>query len=176
VNRAQKEKVVEDLKSKALEARIAIVTDFRGLKVSEMTDLRAKLREAGVDYQVVKNTLARLAFDGTGHEVLKDQFADCCAVAFGYEDPVAAAKTLSEFAKGNKKFTFRYASLMGDYLDEASIKELAKLPGREELIGKMLGTMNAVPTNFVCLFANLQRKFLYALNAVKEQKEQESAA
>jgi large subunit ribosomal protein L10 len=175
VNRTQKEKVVEGLKSRALEARIAIVTDFRGLKVSEMTDLRAKLREAGVDYQVVKNTLARLALDGTDHEILKDELKDCCAVAFGYEDPVAAAKTLSEYAKGNKKFSFRYASLMGNYLDEDAIKELAKLPGREELLGKMLGTMNAVPTNFVCLFANLQRNFLYALNAIKDQKEQEAA-
>ena len=175
MNRTQKEKVVEGLKSRALEARIAIVTDFRGLKVSEMTDLRAKLREAGVDYQVVKNTLARLAFDGTDHAILSDELKDCCAVAFGYEDPVAAAKTLSEYAKNNKKFNFRYASLMGSYLDEDSIKELAKLPGREELLGKMLGTMNAVPTNFVCLFANLQRNFLYALNAIKDQKEQEAA-
>jgi len=175
VNRTQKEQVVAGLNKKAADARIAIVTDFRGLKVEDMTSLRAKLREAGVDYQVVKNTLARLAFDGTNHEVLKDELKDCCAVAFGYEDPVAAAKVLSEFAKGNKKFAFRFASLQGSLLDENSIQELAKLPGREELLGKMLGTMNAVPTNFVCLFANLQRKFLYALNAIKDEKEQAAA-
>jgi large subunit ribosomal protein L10 len=171
VNRAQKAEVIESLKAKANDARIAVVTDFRGLKVEEMTDLRAMLREAGVDYQVVKNTLARLALDGTDHEILTDKLRDCCAVAFGYEDPVAAAKTLSEYAKKNKKFAFRFASLMGSYLDEESIKELAKLPGREELIAKMLGTMNAVPTNFVCLFANLQRNLLYALTAIKDQKE-----
>lgn len=175
MNRTQKEKVVAGLNKKAADARIAIVTDFRGLKVDEMTELRAKLRDAGVEYQVVKNTLARLAFDGTNHEILKDELKDCCAVAFGYEDPVAAAKVISEYAKGNKKFSFRYASLMGSYLDENSIKELAKLPGREELLAKMLGTMNAVPTNFVCLFANLQRKFLYALTAIKDQKEQAAA-
>ncbi|WP_461211365.1 50S ribosomal protein L10 [Desulfocurvus sp. DL9XJH121] len=171
MNRTEKAEVVSALKSKADSASIAIVTDFKGLKVEDMTDLRCMLREAGVDYQVVKNTLARIALDGGPHEVLKDDLKANCAVAFGYEDPVAAAKVLSEYGKKNKKFQVRFGSLEGKFLDEAAMKELSKLPSKPELLAKLLGTMNAVPTNFVCLFANLERKFLYALTAIKEQKE-----
>ena len=171
MNRTEKAEVISALKSRADSASIAIVTDFKGLKVEEMTELRAMLREAGVDYQVVKNTLARIALDGGPHEVLKDDLKENCAVAFGYEDPVAAAKALSEYGKKNKKFMVRFGSLEGKMLDEAAMKELSKLPGKPELLAKLLGTMNAVPTNFVCLFANLERKLLYALTAIKDQKE-----
>lgn len=174
MNRAQKAEVVSNLKAKADSASIAVVTDFKGLTAEEITELRAKLREAGVDYQVVKNTLARLALDGSSHEGLKDRLKDNCAVAFGYEDPVAAAKVLSEYGKENKKFAIRFGSLEGKFLEEAGLKELAKLPSKPELLAKLLGTMNAVPTNFVSLFANLERKFLYALSAIKEQKESAS--
>lgn len=171
MNRTQKAEVVSTLQSKADGASIAIVTDFKGLTVEEMTELRKQLREAGVDYQVVKNTLARIAFEGGTHEVLKDGIKENCAVAFGYDDPVAAAKVLSEYGKKNKKFNIRFGSLEGKFLDENAMKDLSKLPSKPELLAKLLGTMNAVPTNFVCLFANLERKLLYALSAIKEQKE-----
>lgn len=171
MNRAEKAEVVEAIKAKADEARIAIVTDFKGMKVEETTALRVKLREAGVDYQVVKNTLARIAFTGGAHEVLNDKLKETCAVAFGYEDPVVAAKVLVDFAKGNKKFSIRYASLMGSYIEEKGIEDLSKLPGRQELLAKLLGTMNAVPQNFVGLLANVPRSFLNVLTAIKDQKE-----
>jgi len=171
VNRTQKAEIISALKSKADAASIAIVTDFKGLTVEEVTELRVQLRAAGVDYQVVKNTLARIAFDGGTHEVLKDGLKENCAVAFGYDDPVAAAKVLSEYSKKNKKFTVRFGSLEGKFMDETAMTNLSKLPSKPELLAKLLGTMNAVPTNFVCLFANLERKLLYALSAIKEQKE-----
>ncbi|GAB6177868.1 50S ribosomal protein L10 [Desulfobaculum senezii] len=176
MNRAQKAELISQLKAKADEASIAIVTDFKGLKVENMTELRAKLTEAGVSYKVVKNTLARIALDGGVHENLKDNLKENCAIAFGTEDPVAAAKVLSEFAKSNEKFIIKSGSLDGKPLDAAAIAELSKLPSKPELLGKLLGTMNAVPTNFVCLFANLQRNFLYALSAIKDQKEDSAAA
>jgi len=172
VNRTQKGEVVEKLRSKASSASIAIVTDFKGLKVEEVTPLRGKLRESGVDYHVVKNTLARIALDGTPHEVLKDSLKDCCAIAFSAGDPVSAAKIIVEFEKETKNFSTRFASLEGKFLSSAQIDELAKLPGKEILLAKALGTMNAVPTNFVGLFANILRNFLNALNAIKDQKEQ----
>ncbi|NJB69531.1 large subunit ribosomal protein L10 [Desulfobaculum xiamenense] len=171
MNRAEKAELISQLKAKAEDASIAIVTDFKGLKVEEMTDLRIKLRAVGVNYAVVKNTLARIALDGGPHALLKDSLKENCAVAFGYDDPVAAAKVLSEYAKSNKKFAIKFGSLEGKALSEEAIESLSKLPSKPELLGKLLGTMNAVPTNFVCLFANLQRKFLYALSAIKEQKE-----
>lgn len=172
MNRAEKAKIIEQLKERADKASITLVSDFKGLKVEDLNALRVKLRESGVDYQVVKNTLARIALEETRHDVIRDSFKDCCALAFGYDDPVLAAKVLADFAKQNKKFSLRFASLEGKFLDEQAIQELSKLPGREELLAKLLGTMNAVPTNFVGLFANMLRNMLYALNAIKEQKEQ----
>ena len=172
MNRAEKAKIIEDLRSKAQKASIAVITDFKGLKVEELTKLRSQLRQEQVDYQVVKNTLARIAFTETQHETLKDKFQECCAVAFGYDDPVVAAKLLVQFAKKNKKFQAKCASLEGKYLEPEALKALSELPNKEQLLAKLLGTMNAVPTNFVSLFANLLRNLLYALNAIKEQKEQ----
>jgi large subunit ribosomal protein L10 len=171
MNRQDKAQIIEQLHEKAARANIAVVTDFKGMGVEEMTLLRAKLREAGVDYQVVKNTLARLALTDTSHVVLNERLKENCAVALGYDDPVALAKALSEFAKGSKKLALRYGSLEGKFLDEEGVKQLAMLPSKPELLGKLLGTMNAVPTNFVGVFAAILRNFLYALNAIKEQKE-----
>jgi large subunit ribosomal protein L10 len=176
VNREEKAKVIEQLHARAKEADIAFVTDFRGLKVENMEDLRKKLREKNVDFQVVKNTLARKAFKDSPHEPVRDNFRDCCAIAFGYDDPIVAAKVLVDFAKKNKKFELRFASYQGKYLDSESITSLSQMPSREELLSKMLMTFNAVPTNFVSLFANLIRNFLYALNGIKEQKEQSGQA
>lgn len=172
MKRAEKAKIIDDLHQKAEKASIALATDFKGLKVEEMNELRVKLREGNVDYQVVKNTLGRLALQDSSHEVIKDELKECCALAFGYDDPVVAAKMLVDYTKKNKKFAIRFGSLQGKYLSAEDITELSKLPGREELIAKVLGTFNAVPTNFVGLFANLLRNFLYALNGIKEQKEQ----
>ncbi|WP_457571364.1 50S ribosomal protein L10 [Desulfovulcanus sp.] len=172
MKRAEKAKIIEDLRSKAQKASIAVITDFKGLKVDELTELRVKLREENVDYQVVKNTLARIAFKESQHDALKDEFKECCAIAFGYDDPVIAAKILVQFAKKSKKFKTKCASLEGKYLEAEALKELSELPSKEQLLAKVLGTMNAVPTNFVSLFANLLRNLLYALNAIKEQKEE----
>jgi large subunit ribosomal protein L10 len=172
VNRADKARIIEGLKQKAGKASIAVVSDFKGIKVEELTPLRVQLRESGCDYQVVKNTLASLAVADGPHDILKDEFKENCAVAFGYDDPVAAAKVLVEFTKKNKKFAVKFGSLEGKYLDEAGIKALSELPSKEQLLGMTLGTMNAVPQNFVCLFANVIRGTLNALNAIKEQKEQ----
>ena len=170
MNRQEKAQIIESLREKAGRASIAVVTDFKGMTVEEVTNLRVKLRDAGVDYQVVKNTLARLALKDTSHVVLEQYFKENCAIALGYEDPVAMAKALSEFAKTSKMFDLRFGSLEGKFLDADGVKELAKLPSKPELLARVLGTMNAVPTNFVGLFANLLRNCLYALNAIKDKK------
>lgn len=171
MDRAEKAAIIEKLKATADSATIAMVTDFKGLKVEEMTDLRVKLRAASVQYQVCKNTLARIAFTGSRHDVLKDRFKESSGVAFSSGDPVAAAKSLVDFAKTSKKFAIKFGSLEGKFLDEQGLKELSRLPGRPELLARALGTMNAVPTNFVGLFANILRTFLYACNAIKDKKE-----
>ena len=171
MQRAQKSEIIEKLRAKADRAGIAVVTDFRGMTVEELTDLRVKLRAVGIDYQVVKNTLARLAVKGGVHDALKDHLKENNAVAFGYDDPVVAAKVLVEYAKTSKKFAVKLASLSGKVIDADGITELSKLPSKPELLARTLGTMNAVPTNFVSLFANVIRGMLYALTAIKEKKE-----
>ena len=171
MNRQEKAQIVSELSEKASRASVAIVTDFKGLTVEHVTELRAKLRDAGVDYQVVKNTLARLAVKDTDHGILAEHFKENCAIALGYDDPVALAKVLADYAKTNKKFAMKFGSLEGKYLDDEAVKELSRLPSKPEMLAKLLGTMNAVPTNFVGLLANVPRNFLYALNAIKDQKE-----
>jgi large subunit ribosomal protein L10 len=143
ISRQEKARIIEQFKEKASRASIAAVTDFKGMPVEESTVLRAKLHEAGVDYQVVKNSLGRIGVSGTEHECLQEAFKQNCAVALGYDDPVSLAKTLVDFAKGSKFLEVKSASLQGKLLTPEQVQDLAKLPGREELLGKMLGTMNA---------------------------------
>ena len=170
MNRSGKAVIIEAVKARADKASFAVITDFKGMTVEELTNLRVSLRNAGGEYLVVKNTLARIALTDGTHDAIKDKFHDNCGVAFGFDDPVAVAKALSDFAKQSKLFELRCASLDGKALDAAQIDALAKLPGREQLLGQLLGTMNAVPTNFVSLFANMVRGLLYALKGIEDQK------
>ena len=170
MNRSGKAVIIEAVKARADKASFAVITDFKGMTVEELTNLRVSLRNAGGEYLVVKNTLARIALTDGTHDAIKDNFHDNCGVAFGFDDPVAVAKALSDFAKQSKLFELRCASLDGKAMDAAQIDALAKLPGREQLLGQLLGTMNAVPTNFVSLFANMLRGLLYALKGIEEQK------
>jgi len=170
VNRSGKAVIIEAVKARADKASFAVITDFKGMTVEELTNLRVSLRKAGGEYLVVKNTLARIALTDGTHDAIKDKFHDNCGVAFGFDDPVAVAKALSDFAKQSKLFELRCASLDGKPMNAAQIDALAKLPGREQLLGQLLGTMNAVPTNFVSLFANMVRGLLYALKGIEDQK------
>ena len=170
MNRSEKAAIIEAIKAKADQASFAVLTDFKGMTVEELTNLRVSLRNAGGEYHVVKNTLARIALTGGTHAAIKDKFHENCGVALGFDDPVAVAKALSDFVKQSKLFELRCASLDGKEMTAAQVDALAKLPGREQLLGQLLGTMNAVPTNFVSLFANMLRGLLYALKGIEEQK------
>lgn len=170
VNRSQKAAAIAQIKAKADAASIAVVTEFKGMTVEELTRLRVKIRESGGECIVVKNTLARIAFTDGMHDSIKDMFKENCAIALGFQDPVAIAKAVSEFAKTSKLYSVRHGSLEGKSLSAAQVDNLAKLPSKPELLGHLLGTMNAVPTNFVSLFANMVRPLLYALKAIEEKK------
>lgn len=170
VNRSEKAALIAQIKAKADAASFVVVTDFKGMTVEELTRLRAKLYECGGDYLVVKNTLARIALTDGMHDSVKDMFKENCGIALTSQDPVAVAKAVSEFAKTSKLFSVRHASLEGKQLSAAQVDALAKLPGKQELLGQVLGTMNAVPTNFVSLFANMVRPLMYALKAIEEKK------
>lgn len=170
MNRTEKAAVIAKIKASAESATIAVVADFKGMPVEEMTRLRVKLRESGGELLVVKNTLARLAFEGSPHEVIKENFHENCALALGKQDPVALAKAITDFARTSKTLKLRHGSLEGKFLNAAQLDALAKLPGKQELLAMTLGTLNAVPTNFVSLLANTIRGMLYALKAIEEKK------
>ena len=166
----QKAAIIASIKAATQDAKIAVIADFKGMPVEEMTRLRVKIREVGGELLVVKNTLARIALQGTVHEVITSNFRENCAIAIGKGDPVAIAKAVSEFAKTSKTLVVKSASLEGKALSAVQIAALAKLPGRPELLAQMLGTLNQVPTGFVSLLANTIRGMLYALKAIEEKK------
>ncbi len=170
MNKDQKAVVVARIQAATSGASIAVVADFKGMPVEEMTRLRVKIREAGGELLVVKNTLARIAFTGSVHAVIKDNFRENCAIALGSQDPVAVAKAMVDFAKTSKTLAIRHASLEGKLLSAQQIDALAKLPGKQELLAQMLGTLNQVPTSFVSVLANTIRGMLYALKAIEEKK------
>ena len=175
MNRSEKAAIIEAIKAKADKAAFAVLTDFKGMTVEELTKLSVTLRNAGGEYHVVKNTLGRIALTGGAHDAIKDKLHENSGVALGFEDPVALAKMLNDFARQSKLFKIRCASLEGRMMTAEQVDTLARLPGREQLLAQLLGTMNALPTNFVSLFANLIRGLLYALKGIEEQKSRAAA-
>jgi large subunit ribosomal protein L10 len=154
---------------------VIILTDYKGLDVESMTELRAKLREADIEYQVIKNTMLRLASDGTDVEAIRDSFKGPSAIAFSYEDPVAPAKILTDFAKDNDKLEIKIGVMSGKVLELDGIKALSSLPSREELLATVLSAMNAVPTSLVTALSDVPRRMVNVLQAIKDQKQEEAA-
>ena len=170
-----KKEFVKQLKERLAKSQVVILTDYKGLNVANMTDLRAKLREAQVEYEVVKNTMLRLAAEGTGVEAIKDHFKGPSAVALSYDDPVAPAKVLTDFARENDKLEIKIGVMDGKVLDLSAIKALSDLPSHDELLAMLLSTMNAVPTSLVTALSDVPRRMVNVLQAIKDQKEQEAA-
>lgn len=167
----EKQQIVADLHDRFSRSNIVILTDYMGLDVMAINDLRRKLREANIEYKVVKNTLLVRAAAETDVELIKDNFKGPSAVALSYDDPVAPAKVLTQFAADNKKLEIKVGLLNGKVLDPAAIKALASLPSREILLGQVLSTMNGVPTALVRALSNVVGRMLNVLQAIKEQKE-----
>ena len=167
----EKKAIVDELMGRLERTQVAILTDYKGLDVAAINDLRRKLREENIEYQVVKNTLLLRAAEGTDTELMKDHFKGPSAVALSYEDPVAPAKVLTQFAKENEALEIKAGVMDGKYLDLTDIKALADLPSREVLLGQLVGVMNNVPTSFVRVVAEVPRQMLNVLNAIKDQKE-----
>lgn len=171
MDRNKKEQIVADLARNLKEAQAVFVTDFKGIPMEQLSQLRLKLRMAGSDYQVAKNTLVKLAAKDTTLEQLGDMMAGNNALATTTGDPAAMAKALCDFAKGNDKFVIKGGTLGDKVLSPEQIKALASMPSREVLLGTFLGTLNAVPTSFVRVLAAVPQKLVYCLAAIRDQKE-----
>ena len=138
-----KKQAVADMVEKLKKAQSGILVDYRGLTVSEDTDLRNKLREAGVEYKVVKNTLTRFAANEVGFEELDPVLNGPTSLALSYEDPVAPAQIIAEFAKGNEKLEIKSGFLDGKVISLDEIKQLASTPSKDVLLAKLLGSLNS---------------------------------
>ncbi|MCL6635310.1 MAG: 50S ribosomal protein L10 [Peptococcaceae bacterium] len=169
VTRAEKEAIIQELKEKFAGSKAAVLADYRGLNVAEATRLRRRLREAGCEFKVAKNTLTALAAKQLGLEGLDPYLEGQVAIAFG-KDPVAPAKVLSEFIREIRKMEIKAGVLEGKVIDAKGVKELADLPPREVLLARVLGGMQAPLYGFVGVLQGTLRSFVYVLEAVRKQR------
>ncbi len=168
---SEKQQIADELRDRFSKSAIIVVTDYKGLDVAAMNDLRRKLRAEEIEYQVVKNTLLVRASENNDVALIKDHFKGPSAVALSYDDPVAPAKVLSQFAKDNDKLEIKVGVMNGQVLDVKAIMALAKLPSREVLLGQLLAALNAVPEKFVRTIAEVPRSLVNVLAAIRDQKE-----
>ncbi|MFP4040061.1 MAG: 50S ribosomal protein L10 [Desulfosudaceae bacterium] len=171
LNLEAKKVLVEDLHARFEKAAIVILTDYKGLSVDQINDLRRQLTEAGVEFKVVRNTLIRRASADTDAALADDFFVGPTAVALGYDDPVAPAKILSDFAKKNNKLEIKAGTMNGSLLNVKQISSLAQLPSRDELLSQFLSVLNGVPTAFVRVLNAVPAQLVNVLSAIKDQKE-----
>lgn len=162
---------VEEIKEKIENAESIMLVDYRGLNVQQITELREKYREANVDYKVYKNTMLRFAFKDSGLEDFNEFLVGPSAVAFGYDDPVQAAKITADFAKDNDKLEIKAGIVDGKVIDLDEIKRLASLPPKEVLVAQVVGGLNAPIQGFANVLQGTMRSLVIALNAIAEQQE-----
>jgi large subunit ribosomal protein L10 len=174
LNREEKAAVVAEVSAEVAKAQSIVVAEYRGLEVGAITALRKQAREQGVYLRVLKNTLARRAVTGTPFEKLSDQLVG--PLIYGLSsDPVAAAKVLNAFAKDNDKLVLKAGAMPNAVLDVNGVKALATMPSREELLAKLLGTMQAPIATFVRTLNEVPGRFVRTMAAVRDQKEQAGA-
>ncbi|MBI5861773.1 MAG: 50S ribosomal protein L10 [Rhodocyclales bacterium] len=170
LNLDDKKAVVAEVSAVVANAQSIIVAEYRGLEVVDLTVLRANARQSGVYLRVLKNTLVRRAVAGTPFEALSEKLVGPLIYGIS-KDPVAAAKLLNEFAKGKDKLVIKAGAMPNYVMDVAGVKALATMPSREELLSKLLGTMQAPIAQFVRTLNEVPTKFVRGLAAVRDAKE-----
>jgi large subunit ribosomal protein L10 len=166
-----KEAFVLDMSERLKKAQATFVVDYQGLNVESINMLRKELKKNGVDFQVVKNRLLKIASRETGTEVINDHLVGPCAIAITYEDVVSPAKILMEQAKKLEKLKIKVGQIGGKAMDFEGIKKLAELPGREILLAKALSAMQAVPSSLVRVLNGVILNLLNVMKAIENQKQ-----
>jgi large subunit ribosomal protein L10 len=174
LNLEQKQAVVSEIAAQLGKAQAVIVAEYRGLDVSAVTDLRVKARQSGVYLRVLKNTLARRAVKGTPFEKLSEQMVGPLMYGIA-QDPVAGAKALAAFAKDNEKFVIKAGAMANSLMSAKDVKVLATMPSREELLAKLVGTMQAPIVKLVRTMNEVPGKFVRTLAAVHDAKAKQAA-
>lgn len=170
-NREVKERKVSEILKDLEGTSIVVLTDYRGLSVAQISNLRRMLKQEGAKYKVVKNTLALLAARKAGLDALEQYLEGPTAIAYGYDDPVTPVKLLVKFAKENDQLSIKGGVLGKNVINENELRRLAELPSRDVLLAKTLGSFQAPLVGFLSVLQGNIRKLVYVLNAVKEQKE-----
>lgn len=168
----EKAQVIAELETKLSGSTAAVLADFRGLNVGQLTKLRRTLRASGVDYKVYKNTLIRIAADKVGVTGLDPYLEGPTAVAFAGEDPTAPARILSDFAKETKILQIKAGILKGRAIDKAQVTQLATLPSREVLLAQVVGAFQAPISGLVNVLSGPTRQLVWVLDAIRTQKEE----
>ncbi len=167
----EKAKLIKDLNDKFSRATSVIVTDYKGLTVKDLSDIRTRLRGCSAEYKVVKNTLALRAAEGTDVKNLHDHFTGTTGLVVSYGDIIAPMKAVLDYAGKLEPFKIKAGVLEGSVLSPAMIRDVANLPSREVLLAKALGSMKAPMFGFASTLHGVLRQFVYVINAVKQSKE-----
>ena len=175
MNRTEKEEVIGQLHAKMAKAKAAILAEPKGLDVATVTELRRKCREAQVEYRIVKNTLAIRAAKGTDLEQLSEKFVGPTALVMSYDDVIAPAKILTEFAKDRENFSLRIAVVQGKVIDVKAIQALSKMPGLPELRSKIAGVIAQPASKLVRMLATPGQQLAQVLGARKDQLEKQAS-
>ncbi|WP_340299927.1 50S ribosomal protein L10 [Roseobacter sp. HKCCD5988] len=170
MDRAQKERVVEELGQIFESSGVVVVSHYAGLTVAEMQDLRAKMREAGGSVRVAKNRLAKIALQGTLAEGIADLMTGMTVLSYS-EDPVAAAKVAEDYAKANAKFVIIGGAMGGTVLDQAGVKAVASMPSREQLIASIVGCIGAPASNIAGAIGAPASNIANILSTIEEKAE-----
>lgn len=171
LNLEKKQEVVAEVSAQLVQAQAIILADYRGLEAVDMTKLRAKARTSGVYFRVLKNSLVRRAVADTPFARLAEQMIGPLAFAIS-ADPVAAAKVLNDFAKGNEHFVIKGGAMPNVVMGPKEVGSLANLPSRDELLAKLMGTMQAPVTKFVQTLNEVPSRFVRTLAAIRDKQEQ----
>ena len=166
----EKETIIRELEEKLGKSQCAVLTDYRGLTVAQLTQMRRRMREASVEYHVVKNTLIERAARTVGIQGLEDALSGPTAVAFGFTDAVAPAKLVNEFLREYKQLAIKGGILEGKVIDVAGVKRLADLPPREVLLARAVGAIASPLTGFVTVAAASLRGLVTVLDALAKQR------
>lgn len=172
MDRQQKQKQVEYISDKFSKAKSVIFANYRGLNVTDITELRNKLTQAGSTFRVVKNRLTRKAAKDASIEGLDEFLKGPTAMASSEVDPVPPARVLVDFAKDHEVLKIKAGYMDGKVIDRATIVMLASLPSRDILLGRMLSSMNAPATNFAMVLAAMPRQLVTVIDAIGKKKEQ----
>jgi large subunit ribosomal protein L10 len=169
--RSQKEKIIEDLKEKISRAQGMYFADFTGITVEEVNNLRNEFYKEGIDYHVVKNTLALKALESvTGYDKVYDKLVGPTAIAFGYDDPVLPAKIIKKFSDKTKKLTVKACVIEKQVFEGSELSTIASMPSRPEIISAILGSIQAPMTGIVGALNAVVRDLVYVIDAIEKKK------